>query len=457
MKGFEEIAVIHGINDYDEARFLEGFLKWIGVSFFDYVYNDLYDEFNQHLENSGERFDAVIYINDENDKYISRFGCLSETNIRLSFMLSDNTGVNAGIDEESFENIWKIIIDAIYSNNTNQELYADSEIKPISVNIRKDNAFAKNDKDGCIQIFEELAEIYAENNLFKEIGDGKIYLMNECEMKQDGQMAIEARIKLWETVLDELDKVSINKDNVCFDNFCYAKIYCKKEIHILRCVTEKWVYTDEMRRKFQEIELDIENLPKDGVKYSNMSLGLIFDIYAMNPEVVYYCEQPCSTTVFVSGKEHKTIFDVYIVYKNGREEFQEVKYQQELDSDSPKGKRSQEQIEIQKMWCLQNDFPYVLRTDKDIEKGQYFIRNLSVLSAKARRFHIESKEADKAIISYLSKIERTTIGLLSESGRFEINKTLDYLSDLYYRGIIKFDDICNDCLTNKTEVIFCGI
>lgn len=285
MKGFEEIAVIHGINDYDEARFLEGFLKWIGVSFFDYVYNDLYDEFNQHLENSGERFDAVIYINDENDKYISRFGCLSETNIRLSFMLSDNTGVNAGIDEESFENIWKIIIDAIYSNNTNQELYADSEIKPISVNIRKDNAFAKNDKDGCIQIFEELAEIYAENNLFKEIGDGKIYLMNECEMKQDGQMAIEARIKLWETVLDELDKVSINKDNVCFDNFCYAKIYCKKEIHILRCVTEKWVYTDEMRRKFQEIELDIENLPKDGVKYSNMSLGLIFDIYAMNPEL----------------------------------------------------------------------------------------------------------------------------------------------------------------------------
>lgn len=190
--------------------------------------------------------------------------------------------------------------------------------------------------------------------------------------------------------------------------------------------------------------------------YSNLEYENLLTL-EMNPEVVYYCEQPCSTTVFVSGKEHKTIFDVYIVYKNGREEFQEVKYQQELDSDSPKGKRSQEQIEIQKMWCLQNDFPYVLRTDKDIEKGQYFIRNLSVLSAKARRFHIESKEADKAIISYLSKIKRTTIGLLSESGRFEINKTLDYLSDLYYRGIIKFDDICNDCLTNKTEVIFCGI
>lgn len=281
MKGFGEIAVIHSIDNSDEARFLEGFLKWIGVAFFDYTYNDVHDEFNQYLENSGEKFDVVIYINDENDKYISRFGCLSKANIKLNFTLSDNSD----IDKELCRNIWKIIVDSVYSSNTYQEQGADIEIRPISVNVRKDNAFAKNDKDSCVQIFEKLAEIYAENNLFKEIGDGKIYLMNECEMKQDGQMAIEARIKLWETVLDELDKVSINKDYVCFDNFYYAKIYCKKEIHILRCVTEKWVYTNEMRRKFQEIELDIENLPKDGVKYSNMSLGLIFDIYAMNPEL----------------------------------------------------------------------------------------------------------------------------------------------------------------------------
>lgn len=238
MKGFGEIAVIHSIDNYDEARFLEGFLKWIGVAFFDYTYNDVHDEFNQYLENSGEKFDVVIYINDENDKYISRFGCLSKANIKLNFTLSDNSD----IDKELCRNIWKIIVDSVYSSNTYQEQGADIEIRPISVNVRKDNAFAKNDKDSCVQIFEKLAEIYVENNLFKEIGDGKIYLMNECEMKQDGQMAIEARIKLWETVLDELDKVSINKDYVCFDNFYYAKIYCKKEIHILRCVTEKWIY-----------------------------------------------------------------------------------------------------------------------------------------------------------------------------------------------------------------------
>ena len=285
MKGFEEIAIIHGIDNYDEAMFLEGFLKWIGVSFFDYTYNDLYDEFNQCLENSGERFDVVIYINDEGDKYISRFGCLSRANIKLSFTLSNDTGINAGIGKESFKNIWKIIIDAVCSNNTSQERNADSEIKPINVNIRKDNVFARNDKDGCIQIFEKLAGIYVENNLFTEINDGKRYWMNECEIKPDKKMAVEARNKLWEDVFEKLKKININKDNACFDNFYYAKIYFKKEIHILRCVAEKWVYSDKMTKRFQEIELDIENLPKYGAEYSNMSLGLIFDIYAMNPEL----------------------------------------------------------------------------------------------------------------------------------------------------------------------------
>lgn len=98
MKGFEEIAVIHSIDNYNEAMFLEGFLKWIGVSFFDYAYNNLYDEFNQYLENSGDKFDAIIYINDEGDKYISRFGCLSRANIKLRIQLSHPRNFSRELD-----------------------------------------------------------------------------------------------------------------------------------------------------------------------------------------------------------------------------------------------------------------------------------------------------------------------------------------------------------------------
>lgn len=174
----------------------------------------------------------------------------------------------------------------------------------------------------------------------------------------------------------------------------------------------------------------------------------------MNPNVIHFCEQPYKATVFVGGKEKNTIFDVYVVYKDGREEFQEVKYQEELNVDTSKGERSRNQIEVQKMWCLQNGFDYNLRTDKDIEVGDFYIRNLSSLAAKARRFHISSNNADKAIIYYLSEIGKSTIGFLTSSGRFEKGKTMDYIADLYYRGIINLSDINNECIGIRTEVIF---
>lgn len=179
-------------------------------------------------------------------------------------------------------------------------------------------------------------------------------------------------------------------------------------------------------------------------------------ILEMDANVEWYCEQPFETTVFVGDKEYKTVFDVYVLYKNGEEEFQEVKYQEELDSDTPQGERSRNQIVVQKNWCLQNNFNYNLRTNYDIEKGEFYIRNLSVLSAKARRFHVRNKSADNAIIQYLKEISTTTIGYLCSSGRFEFNRTIDYLADLFYRGIIDFNDIQNQCLTNKTEVQYIG-
>ncbi len=189
--------------------------------------------------------------------------------------------------------------------------------------------------------------------------------------------------------------------------------------------------------------------------FSNMEYENLLTL-EMNPEVEYFCEQPCKVTVFVGGKEVNTVFDVYVVYKDGREEFQEVKYQEELDSDTDKGERSRNQLVAQKMWCLQNGFDYNLRTDKDIEDGEFYIRNLSSLATKARRFHIESDVADKAIINYLAEANCTTIGFLVSSGRFDNGKTIDYLADLYYRGIINLSDIHNECIGNKTEVIFNG-
>lgn len=176
----------------------------------------------------------------------------------------------------------------------------------------------------------------------------------------------------------------------------------------------------------------------------------------MDANVRYYCEQPYEVNVFIGGKEYKTIFDVWVVYADGSEEFQEVKYFEELEADTDKGERDRRQVAVQKAWCLQNGFQYTLRTDKEIELGEFYIRNLNLLAAKARRFHISSKNADDVIINYLAELNTTTIGYLVSSGRFEQNRTLNYLADLYYRGVITLLDLENECISNKTGVVFNG-
>lgn len=189
--------------------------------------------------------------------------------------------------------------------------------------------------------------------------------------------------------------------------------------------------------------------------YSNLEYENLL-ILEMSHHIDFFCEQPYKATVFIGDKKINTIFDVYVVYRDGREEFQEVKYQEEIDSDNSKGERSRNQLVAQKIWCMQNGFGYNLRTDKEIEDGKFYIRNLAYLAAKARRFHINSDTADKAIINYLSLVNKTTIGFLVSSGRFEYGRTIDYLADLYYRGIIDLSDIRNECISNRTEVIFNG-
>lgn len=176
----------------------------------------------------------------------------------------------------------------------------------------------------------------------------------------------------------------------------------------------------------------------------------------MDPNVEHFCEQPTKEKVHCNGTDYETVFDVYVVYKDGKEEIQEVKYQEELNSDTKQGERSRNQVALQKIWCLQNNLNYEVRTDKDIEKGQFYIRNLSVLSAKARRFNQAIQSSDNALISYFKSNTITTIGELIESEIIGKFGALEYVSDLYYRGIINLIDLENKCLSNNMEVMFRG-
>lgn len=189
--------------------------------------------------------------------------------------------------------------------------------------------------------------------------------------------------------------------------------------------------------------------------YSNLEYENLICL-EMDPEVEFYCEQPVEVTVMTDGKPQKTTFDVYVYYRNGEEEMREVKYYDELHSKTEKGDRDRKQIEIQKIWCDTNGIRHLVRTDREIEKGEFTIRNLAWLVAKARRAHSVDKETVKYIGSYLAKHKNVTVGMLYESGILSRSAGLDILADLVYTGKVTFSDIDSQVITNASEVILYG-
>lgn len=172
----------------------------------------------------------------------------------------------------------------------------------------------------------------------------------------------------------------------------------------------------------------------------------------MNSRVEYYCEQPCTVDVYVDGKKFTTTFDVYVVYTDGREEMQEVKYRTEYNGKDEKGERDRAQVEKQRLWCRQNSIDHALRTDNIIMPGNFTIRNLEWIAAKARRISNTNETARKLLRNYLGKAGNITIGQLYSSGNITDQDGLNILADMFYRGEIFFDDIDGAVISNRTEV-----
>ena len=189
--------------------------------------------------------------------------------------------------------------------------------------------------------------------------------------------------------------------------------------------------------------------------YSNLEYENLLCL-EMNPEVEFYCEQPAEVSVMIEGEAHKTTFDVYVYYRNGNEEMQEVKYYDELHSDSEKGLRDQRQIKAQKIWCESNQIDHLIQTDREIEKGEFTIRNIAWLAAKARRICATNKEVVKFICNYLAKHDFVTIGMLYEAGMLKRSNGLDVLADLAYHGKIRFTNLDSEVISNASEVTLYG-
>ena len=138
----------------------------------------------------------------------------------------------------------------------------------------------------------------------------------------------------------------------------------------------------------------------------------------MNPLVETFCEQPLEIKIIVNEKEESSIFDMWVLYTNHKEEFQEVKYMSEINDSNNPPNRAIHQIEKQKLWCDNNRFNYNIRTDQDIYKGPYYINNLRFIHGTIIRCKFELM--DEYLQNILQLVGKERISILELSNMIKI-------------------------------------
>lgn len=176
-----------------------------------------------------------------------------------------------------------------------------------------------------------------------------------------------------------------------------------------------------------------------------------------DPTVETFCEQPCQIEIVEEEEMKKAIFDMWVRYKDGREELQEVKYTKELSGDSKSAIRSQEQIRRQRRWCDDNNISFAVRTEEDLLHGDYLIQNLSVIAGLVRRYTpYDADYYSKLVIRCIEdanydKRKKVLVNDLIMKELLPVSNEWAHLAYMYVKGLIDLN-IGSKPLDLRTEV-----
>ncbi len=162
----------------------------------------------------------------------------------------------------------------------------------------------------------------------------------------------------------------------------------------------------------------------------------------MDHEVIWYCERPLSEPLYVNGQTLNIKPSVYVVYADGTEAFQLV----------TTGSAESGMVDAFNLWGVSKNVNIELRGYREVYKGLFWMRNISYLFAKARRIKTRDPGADDAFLRYLSINGTMTLGSLFDAGRLSEPNGIDYIADLYYRGLICLNNLTDKQISYKTEV-----
>lgn len=185
--------------------------------------------------------------------------------------------------------------------------------------------------------------------------------------------------------------------------------------------------------------------------YSNLEYANFLSV-ELNPQIIKYVEQPLQITwENDDGKLCKTIFDMEVLYEDNINELWEIKYSYDLSGENKSAIRAKTQISTQKNWCLNNNIPYQVRTEKDILKGLEHLNNMRFM------YHCICRTDEYLLINckeridhFLEQVGNTTIGDIFE---FDPEPLLVFPSLIYLLIHGQIDaDVFSQELNYNTEV-----
>ncbi|MDN4603831.1 MULTISPECIES: TnsA endonuclease N-terminal domain-containing protein [Paenibacillus] len=151
-----------------------------------------------------------------------------------------------------------------------------------------------------------------------------------------------------------------------------------------------------------------------------------------NPEVIGYCEQPLEISYLLNGRLRKSIFDMWILYRDHSETFVEVKYEKELTSTEPRYDRTKRQIEAQREWCRKNNIAYEVRTEKTIRKGRHSIENRIAITTAV--LNSRKPVCTLEVLHSVSLHKKTISNVFCELPQYPEDQVNLALKWLYYEG-----------------------
>ncbi|QIC04933.1 S-layer protein [Brevibacillus sp. 7WMA2] len=153
-----------------------------------------------------------------------------------------------------------------------------------------------------------------------------------------------------------------------------------------------------------------------------------------NCHITHFCEQPKRIQISFDNTLVTSVFDMWVKRVDGSECFIEVKYKSELDPNNPKSKRSLRQTTIQKMWCEENGYDYLVQTENEIRKNHVLLDNLKQIIPYIRYNRIPNEMDHYQITKTLQNQRLTFKQIRDELNHLSVSRLNTSLYYMIYSG-----------------------